>query len=283
MTIGIVGMGLIGGSMAKAIKLKTKNKVLGYDISISEMKKALLLEAIDEELTDQNLPSCDIVIIAIYPQDTIDYIIKNAPNFKKDAIIMDCAGVKKKICYSIWPVANKFGFTFVGGHPMAGIEYSGFNHAKENLFLNASMIFVPPANVRIQVMEILKKLCLDIGFGNIVISTAEKHDKIIACTSQLAHVVSSAYVKSPTAAEYKGFTAGSFRDMTRVAKLNEKMWTEIFLENKDNLISEIDSFIERLTEYNNALKNEEEEKLFKLLKEGREQKILLEKKYKEWD
>ena len=276
-------MGLIGGSMAKAIKLKTKNKVFGYDISVSEMKKALLLEAVDEELTDEGLSSCDIVILAIYPQDTINYIADHAHLIKKDAIVMDCCGVKRDVCASIWPLAKEYGFTFVGGHPMAGIEYSGFNHARENLFLNASMIFVPPADVRIQVMETLKKLCLEIGFGNIVMTTAETHDKIIACTSQLAHVVSSAYVKSPTATEYKGFTAGSFRDMTRVAKLNEKMWTELFIENKDNLISEIDSLIERLQEYSSVLKTDDEEKLLKLLKEGRERKILLEKKYNEWD
>jgi prephenate dehydrogenase len=196
---------------------------------------------------------------------------------------MDCSGVKRIVCFSVWPIAKEYGFTFVGGHPMAGIEYSGFNHAREDLFLKASMIFVPPADIRIQVMEILKNLCLDIGFGNIVITTAEKHDKIIACTSQLAHVVSSAYVKSPTAIEYKGFTAGSFRDMTRVAKLNEKMWTELFIENKDNLISEIDNLIERLQEYSSVLKNNEDEKLLNLLKEGRERKVLLENKYKEWD
>ncbi|MDF2686287.1 MAG: prephenate dehydrogenase, partial [Clostridia bacterium] len=200
MTIGIIGLGLIGGSMAKAIKFKTKNKVLGYDISISEIKKALLLDAIDEELTDEKISSCDIIILAVYPQATINYIKKHAAAFKKDVIVMDCCGVKRSVCDAIWPVAKEYGFTFIGGHPMAGIEYSGFNHAREDLFLNASMIFVPPADMRIQVMEILKNLCLDIGFGNIVITTAEKHDKIIACTSQLAHVVSSAYVKSPTAA-----------------------------------------------------------------------------------
>jgi prephenate dehydrogenase len=135
MTIGIVGLGLIGGSMAKAIKQKTNHKVLGYDISVSEIKKALLLEAIDEELTNEKLSACDIVILAVYPQDTINYIREHAPVFKKDAIIMDCSGVKRIVCFSVWPIAKEYGFTFVGGHPMAGIEYSGFNHARDIFFL----------------------------------------------------------------------------------------------------------------------------------------------------
>lgn len=274
MEIGIVGLGLIGGSLAKAISQNTDNTVYGTDISEQVVKKAVLVDAIEQPLTDKLLPQCDIVIIALYPQDTIEYVKSHADFFKKNAIVVDCCGVKKIVCDALIPFSEKKGFLFVGGHPMAGLEHSGFTYAKKSLFNNASMIFTPTKGP-IESMEKLKTLFTTIGFTNIEIASPQVHDSKIAFTSQLAHVVSNAYIKSPTALEHSGFSAGSYKDLTRVAKLNEDMWTELFLENSENLVKEIDMLIETLRQYSDAIKNNDSKTLKKLLKDGRERKALI--------
>ncbi|OQA64652.1 MAG: prephenate dehydrogenase [Firmicutes bacterium ADurb.Bin262] len=270
MTIGIIGLGLIGGSIAKAAKEKTGARILGCDISEPVVCKARLVGAIDEPLSDENLAECELVIVALYPNDTVAYVIEKAPLFRKGAVVVDCGGVKRPVCEALRGVARENGFCFVGGHPMAGIEHSGFEYSKKNLFERASFIVTPYPETGIEVLETLKKFFLAIGFSRFQISTPAEHDKLIALTSQMAHVVSSAYVKSPNALRYKGFSAGSFKDMTRVAKLNENMWTELFLANSDNLVGEIDSFIERMTLYRQAIAQADAVKLRELLKEGRE-------------
>lgn len=272
MTIGIVGLGLIGGSIAKAIKENTEHTVLGFDIAPAVVCKAKLIGAIDGELTGEKLRDCDLVIIALYLEATVTYIKENAGLFKKSGIVVDCCGVKRDVCGAVEQIAAENGFTFVGGHPMAGIEFSGFEYSKKNLFEKASMIVTPYPGTHIKVIETLKKLFLKIGFNNFQITTPDEHDKMIAFTSQLAHVVSSAYVKSPAALNHKGFSAGSYKDMTRVAKLNENMWTELFLSNRDNLASEVDSLVERLQEYSGALKAGDAAGMTAMLREGRELK-----------
>lgn len=272
MEIGVVGLGLIGGSLAKAIKANTDHTIYGTDISVPVIYKARLLDAIDDRLTDARLSVCEILILAIYPDDTIRWLQENASKIRPGAIVVDCCGVKGGICRAGWDLAARHGFTFVGGHPMEGIEKSGFEHSKKSLFQNASMIFVPDRDIDLETMKKLKDVFDAIGFSNYEIATPERHDRIIAYTSQLAHVLSSAYVKSPTAEEHKGFSAGSFRDMTRVAYLNEQMWTELFLLNREPLTQEIDSLIDRLKGYSEAIKSGDEAVLKQLLKEGRERK-----------
>ena len=274
MEIGIVGLGLIGGSLAKAISQNTDHTVYGTDISEQVVRKAVLVDAIEQPLTDELLPQCDIVIVALYPQATIDYVKGHASLFRGGSIVVDCGGIKQLVCDELIPLAEEHGFLFVGGHPMAGLEHSGFTYAKKSLFNNASMIFTPTKGP-IESMETLKKLFTSIGFTNIEISTAEEHDRKIAFTSQLAHVVSNAYIKSPTALEHTGFSAGSYKDLTRVAKLNEVMWTELFLENADNLAAEIDTLIENLQQYSTAIRERDAETLCALLKDGREKKALI--------
>lgn len=274
MEIGIVGLGLIGGSLAKAISQNTDHTVYGTDISEQVVRKAVLVDAIEQPLTDELLPQCDIVIVALYPQATIDYVKGHASLFREGSIVVDCGGIKQLVCDELIPLAEEHGFLFVGGHPMAGLEHSGFTYAKKSLFNNASMIFTPTKGP-IESMETLKKLFTYIGFTNIEISTAEEHDRKIAFTSQLAHVVSNAYIKSPTALEHTGFSAGSYKDLTRVAKLNEVMWTELFLENADNLAAEIDTLIENLQQYSTAIRERDAETLCALLKDGREKKALI--------
>ena len=274
MEIGIVGLGLIGGSLAKAISQNTDNIVYGTDLSDQVVKKAVLINAIEQPLTDELLPQCDIVIVALYPQATIDYVKSHADLFAPDSIVIDCGGVKGIVCDALIPLAEEHGFLFVGGHPMAGLEHSGFTYAKKTLFNNASMVFTPTRGP-IESMSRLKDLFTDIGFTNIQIATPEEHDKKIAFTSQLAHVVSNAYIKSPTAMEHMGFSAGSYKDLTRVAKLNEHMWTELFLENPENLTNEIDMLIDNLKKYSDAIKAKDSETLCDLLRDGREKKALI--------
>lgn len=274
MEIGIIGLGLIGGSLAKAISQNTDNTVYGTDLSEQVVKKAILVNAIEQELTDDILPHCDIVIVALYPQATINYIKEHASLIKKNAIVIDCGGIKQLVCDTLIPIAEENDFLFIGGHPMAGLEHSGFTYAKKSLFNNASMV-ITPTKGPIESIQTLKDLFTAIGFTNIQISTAEEHDKKIAFTSQLAHVVSNAYIKSPTAMQHAGFSAGSYKDLTRVAKLNEHMWTELFLENAENLCDEIDILIDNLQKYSKAIKEGDADTLCDLLRDGREKKAII--------
>ena len=272
MVIGIVGLGLIGGSLAKATEKNTNHKVYGFDISETTVKSALKEKSINKELTSENLRECDYVFIPLYPEAVKDYLVKNAKNFKENAVVIDCAGVKRCVCEDCFNIAEQNGFTFIGGHPMAGTQFSGYENAKDTMFHNAPFILTPKENEDILTLANAREVIISIGFGRVSVMTAERHDKLIAFTSQLAHIVSNAYVKSPSSTQRKGISAGSYKDLTRVAYLNENMWTELFLENKDNLIFELDYLIEELKKYSDAMKNDDAVELKKLLKEGREAK-----------
>lgn len=272
MKIGIVGLGLIGGSLAKALKFHTDHTVLGWNRTAEVVLKAKLLGAIDGELTDTQIADCDMLICALYPQLTVDFVLKYAPTLKKGAIVLDACGVKRVICKPLTAAAKMHGFVFYGGHPMAGLHKSGFSYTNVDMFKNASMILVPPDDADIAQLAMLKDLFLSIGFTNIQMTTAEEHDRIIAYTSQLAHIVSNAYVKSPEAQVHSGFSAGSYKDLTRVAELNADMWTELFLENGDNLLFEVEGIITNLQAYADALKNRDAETLHALLKAGSDRK-----------
>lgn len=272
MKIGIVGLGLIGGSLAKALKFHTDHTVLGWNRTAEVVLKAKLLGAIDGELTDAQIADCDMLICALYPQLTVDFVLKYAPTLKKGAIVLDACGVKRVICKPLMAAAKMHGFVFYGGHPMAGLHKSGFSYTNVDMFKNASMILVPPDDADIAQLAMLKDLFLSIGFTNIQMTTAEEHDRIIAYTSQLAHIVSNAYVKSPEAQVHSGFSAGSYKDLTRVAELNADMWTELFLENDDNLLFEVEGIIANLQAYADALRNRDAETLHALLKAGSDRK-----------
>ena len=278
MTVGIVGLGLIGGSLARAIKANTAHTVLGADLSRPVVYRAKLLEVIDEELTEERIGECGLLILALYPRDTVEWVQSHAKAIQKGAVVVDCAGVKQAVCEPCWTAAEENGFTFIGGHPMEGMAKLGFEHSRRDLFVNASMILVPHRDIDIETMKRVKDVFDAIGFTRYQIATPQQHDRIIALTSQLAHVVSSAYVKSPTAPEHRGFSAGSFRDMTREAFLNEKMWAELFMLNQEDLHNEIRGLVERLEEYDKTLMDGDEEALIALLREGRERKTELDRK-----
>lgn len=271
MTVGVVGLGLIGGSMARAYKSADK-KVLGADINEASLGYALLSGIIDEGLTKENIGLCDLLFIALYPEAAESYLEDNAEYINSSCTVIDLCGTKRRICEKGFRLAKKHGFTFVGGHPMAGTQFSGIKYSRKDLFRGAPMVIVPPRFDDIALLDSIKNMLSPAGFGSISVTTARKHDEMIAFTSQLAHVVSNAYIKSKTAESHGGFSAGSYKDMTRVAWLNEKMWTELFSENSDYLITELDYIISSLTEYKTALENNDKNTLCRLLRDGREMK-----------
>lgn len=272
MKIAVIGLGLIGGSFAKAFKTFTDHTVYGYDADQATLAYAKLSEAVDEDLTDELLSEADLLLLSLYPETTVRILEEKAPLLKKGALVVDTCGTKRKVCAVGFSLAEKHGFTFVGGHPMAGTQFSGIKYSRAELFKGASMILVPPHLDDMSFLTAVKSIFMPLGFGKVTVTTPEKHDAIIAFTSQLAHIVSSAYIKSDTAALHHGFSAGSYRDMTRVATLNDTMWTELFLENRDNLVGELDSILAALSAYRTALADNDAQRLSALLREGTEAK-----------
>ena len=270
MKTGIVGLGLIGGSMAKAYK-KSGQTVFGADINEITLGYALLSGIADEKLTDENIGECDLILLAVNPDIACTWLSENASKISANTMVIDLCGTKRLICETGFALAKEYGFTFVGGHPMAGIHLSGIKNSREDMFTGAPMVIVPPIHDDIALYEKIECLLVPAHFGKVTFTTAEEHDRIIAYTSQMAHVVSNAYAKSPIAQEknHVGISAGSYKDLTRVAWLSETMWTELFMENRDNLVNEIDHMIEKLTEYKNAMQNEDRDSLCALLREGR--------------
>lgn len=272
MNVAIIGLGLIGGSMAKSIKARTSHTVWGVDLDTETMTMARMCGAIDGPLTDEKLPQCDLILVAIRPSAAIEWVRRHADSISKSAILVDLCGVKRVVVEGIAPIAERHGFAYIGGHPMAGKERGGFTSATDSLYVGASMILTPDKRTDMQLLETLKSFFLDIGFAGLTFSNPEEHDRIIAFTSQLAHIVSSSYIKSPEAQRRRGFSAGSFQDMTRVARLDEDMWTELFLDDADYLTAELEEIIRHLSEYHDALQSRDAEKLRALLKDGREKK-----------
>ena len=272
MTVGIVGLGLIGGSLAKAYKRDPSVTVLGWNRTASTAEFALLDGSIDGILTGESLKDCDLVLISLYPQAAMDYMTEHADHFSKTGIVMDCSGVKRQICAFAFPLAAEHGFTFVGGHPMAGTQFSGYKYARANLYDRAPMVIVPPRYDDADFLARVKELLKPAGFGRISVTTAEEHDEMIAFTSQMCHVVSNGYIKSPTAARHRGFSAGSYKDLTRVAWLNADMWSELILDNRDNMLGEMDALIASLSAYRDAIAQNDRPALRALLQEGKERK-----------
>lgn len=275
MTVGIVGLGLIGGSFAKAYK-QEGHTVLVANRDASTLELARMSGCVDGALDKSNYGKCDLIILSRYPDACIDWLREAASDIPANTVVMDACGIKRKVCDACFEIAREHGFSFVGGHPMAGTQFSGFKHSRASLFRGASMIIVPESADNISFLERVTKLLEPAGFGRITLATAEQHDEMIAFTSQMAHVVSNAFIKSPCARKHKGFSAGSFKDLTRVAWLNEDMWTELFMENDDNLINELNGLIDALSDYRDALRDGDSEKLHRLLAEGKRIKEELE-------
>ena len=271
MTVGIVGLGLIGGSFAKAYHAAGW-RVLGYDRDESVLSFTQLADAVDEPLTMGNIGTCELVLLCVRPLAAVEYLRQAAPHIGGKPVVIDCCGTKRVVCAAAFPLAKEYGFTYLGGHPMAGTQYSGFGHARANLYHNAPMVIVPPDFDNIELLSRVKELLSPAGFGSFSVTTADSHDEMIAFTSQMAHLVSNAYIKSPTAKAHKGFSAGSYKDMTRVAWLNAPMWSELFLENRDYMLRELDGLMDCLMQYRAAIAENDGEALTQLLEEGKKRK-----------
>ena len=268
MIVGVVGLGLIGGSAAKAFKA-AGHTIYAYDINESVTGFARLEGIVDEELSTANIAACALLLLTATPNASAGYIEKSAEHISPDTVVIDFCGTKEMICSLGFALAKKYGFTFIGGHPMAGLQFSGYKYSKPTLFNGASFILVPPVHDDIVLLDRVKQLLLPLGVKKFVVTTARHHDKMIAYTSQMCHVVSNAFIKSPTAKQHKGYSAGSFRDFTRVSRLNEAMWTELFLANKEHLLSELDLLITSLGEYRDAIVADDADTLQRLLRDGR--------------
>ena len=279
-TIGVIGLGLMGASLCKALG-ECGPRILGRDTDEHVQKYALLTGTVQAELTDDNTGECDYLFLAVYPGAAVETLRLLAPRIRKDAVVCDLCGVKRAVCGPCFETAKEYGFTFIGGHPMAGRQFSGIKYADGNLFRGATMILVPREKEDLFLVSRLSELLRETGFRSVTVTTAEKHDEMIAFTSQLAHVVSNAYIKSPTAAEHLSFSAGSYRDLTRVAKLNEAMWTELFLDNAEHLGFELDCLIRSLQEYRDAIAAGDAQALERLLREGRERKEAIDTEWKD--
>jgi len=269
MKIGVVGLGLIGGSFCKAIKTKTSHICVGMDTNPEVICKAIREGVIDGELTTDALNDCDILIVSLYPKATVSFLNENADRFNKNGIVTDVCGIKSYVIEGTQRVLRENGVTFIGAHPMAGREFSGFDYSIPDLFEGASFIMTPDRDTAREKVDILGDFAKSLGFSKVVETDVKTHDETIAFTSQVAHVISNAYVKSPALQNESGFSAGSFQDLSRVAKLNEDMWTDLFLLNKEPLLNEIDVIIKHLSEYRKALSEENAEELKTLLRDGR--------------
>ncbi|MDY2648410.1 MAG: prephenate dehydrogenase [Pyramidobacter porci] len=272
-TIGIVGLGLIGGSFARAYKAADETFVVyAAEQDQSTLQFARLLGAIDGELNRETLGKCDGVLVCLHTELSCQWLEANAPFIPASALAMDCCGTKRRICELGFRLARQYGFEYAGGHPMAGTHRWGFKNSRADMFRGASFVVVPRVYDDVTLLERVRSFVMPAGFQRLAVTTAENHDRLIAFTSQLAHVVSNAYVKSPTAREHHGFSAGSYRDLTRVAWLNPTMWTDLFLENRDHLLFEIGQILGELRQYRDAIAAGNEKRLWRLLEEGRRRK-----------
>ena len=271
MTVGILGLGLIGGSMARAYA-KAGHTVLAAEKDSDVFSFATLSGAVHGILDETTIGSCELILLAIYPGGSVAWLEQNAPLVDRNALVMDCCGIKREVCSRCFPLAEKYGFTFIGGHPMAGSHHSGYKYSRSNLFQGAPMVLVPSRFDDASLLERATNALAPCGFGSFSVTTAEEHDRIIAFTSQIPHIVSNAYIKSPTAQNHKGFSAGSYKDMTRVAWLNPRMWAELCMENRENTLFELDTYLQNLTAYRDALEQRDTEALTRLLEDGKKRK-----------
>lgn len=271
MKVGILGLGLIGGSMARAYAV-AGHTVYAADLDESTLSFAMLSGAVHGRLDEETIPACELLLLAIYPGGSAKWLEDNGRLVDSGALVLDLCGIKQEVCKRCFPVARKYGFTFVGGHPMAGSHFSGFKYSRADLYKGAPMVLVPPRFDDIDLLQRVKDAMAPCGFGMFSVTTAEEHDRMIAFTSQMPHVLSNAFIKSPTARQHKGFSAGSYKDLTRVAWLNAPMWSELFLENRDNLLFELNTYLDSLTAYRDALEARDEERLTALLEAGKKAK-----------
>lgn len=271
MIVGVLGLGLIGGSLARAYA-KAGHSVYAYDKDQSILSFSELAGVVSGTLNTETIGKCELILLSVFSSASADWLENNGMFISQATLVIDCCGIKSDVCRRCFPVAEKYGFTFIGGHPMAGSHNAGFKYSRSNLFQGAPMVLVPNRFDDPLLLQRAKDALAPCGFKSFSVTTAEEHDKMIAFTSQMPHIISNAFIKSPTALSHKGFSAGSYKDLTRVAWLNPYMWSELFLSNKDNILSELDTYIDSLQKYRKAIVANDKDMLISLLDEGRKRK-----------
>lgn len=269
LNITVVGLGLIGGSLAMALKELKPNKLFGIDIDKNVLKIAKEAEIIDEGYLNAEIPlkMSDIVIICLYPEHTVNFIKKNIDNFKTNAIITDTAGIKEKLINSVHSFLPEH-LDFIGGHPMAGKENNGIKNASKDLFKDANYIITPTQRNNEKNIEKVETIAKLIGCGNVIRVSPRDHDKIISYTSHLPHVLATTLVNSNQKEDIDLFIGGSFYDASRVATVNSELWTELMIENTENVIETIELFEENLKNIKDTIQNRDKKKLKNILFNG---------------
>ena len=266
--VGIVGLGLIGGSMAKAFREYTNCEVIGFDSNPEVTEAALACGAIDRVGSDDDLRRLDLLILALYPKAAVDFAREHGAQIPRSCLVTDVCGIKTQVCAELSALAREFGFRFAGSHPMAGREKVGFAASEASLFRGASYL-ITPCGASDEDVALLRRTAEALGFGRCVVTTPEEHDRMIAFTSQVPHALACAYVLSPQCPGHKGFSAGSYRDVSRVANINETLWTELFLSNAGPLAAELDTLIQNLSAVRDAVRDGDADRLSSLLRQGR--------------
>ena len=260
--IAVVGLGIIGGSICAALT-NAGYMVDGFGRSRQSVEYALQAGYIHAEGT--RLSDYDVVFIAVPPQATIDYLENG--EYKDGALVTDICGIKSRLEEVVYAKPRKY--RYVGIHPMAGKETSGISSASPTMFQKANLIITLARQTNPNDVAEIKEYAMAMGFGKIVECTAKEHDAKIALTSQLAHLVSNAYVKSPQVQGCDGFTGGSFQDMTRIAGVDEKMWIQLYMYNQPFILEELNGLIANLSVYRDAIQGNDARKLEEELKKGR--------------
>ncbi len=271
MNVGVLGLGLIGGSLARAYA-KAGHNVFAWDLDQSILEFAQLAGVVHAVLDEKTIPGCDLILLSVYADGSATWLEQHGARIRPSTLVMDCCGIKEEICRRCFPLAKQYGFTFIGGHPMAGSHFSGFKYSRSNLFQGAPMVLVPPVHDDPELLQRAVDALEPCKFGSFSVTTAADHDAMIAFTSQMPHILSNAFIKSPTATRHKGFSAGSYKDFTRVAWLNPIMWAELFLSNKENVLKELQIYMDSLVQYRSALENDDKYALIALLEEGKRRK-----------
>ena len=264
MKVLICGLGLIGASLAKTLKKNTTHTVLGWNRTPSVTEKALRDGVIDRTGDiDELMSDADITFVNFYPDAIVPFILEHKNSFKKDSIVTDSCGIKTKICKEL--EHEKLNFYYVGAHPMAGREVGGYDNSQDTLFDKASFIVTPYENTPRNKVDALVGLAQDMKFARTGVTTPEHHDEMIAFTSQIAHVLACSYVLSPLAPMHPGYSAGSYRDVSRVARINAEMWSDLFIDNKDALVREVDDLVSNLMKFKYNIINEDRQALCDLM------------------
>lgn len=269
--IVVVGLGLIGGSIAKAIRQHTEHRVYGIDSDEGALLDACSCGAVDGKAGPRELARADMVYLCVYPEGALAFMEKHGPELKENCVVTDTCGVKAALCADMERLTASARYVFVAGHPMAGKERSGFSASDPSIFVGASYIIAPCSAPRWAVEQV-EEMALAMGFGRIVHTTPEQHDKIIAYTSQVPHVLACAYVLSPRCREHNGFSAGSYRDVSRVADINDALWTRLFLDNQGALVAELDQLMGDLGRFRDAIAAGEAGTLQSLLRQAGDSK-----------